>query len=282
MPKQKTLADLYVRGKELILDEDDGTGKPLAVWIQKLNPVETSQAARKADAARARLLTIRRNRESEECLAVYSDILALTRDEQIDTLVGTERIKKLPMVEEELATKDEWAENGYLQGLRDSWREGLGDAYGAGEDHPEYAEALRVHDELTRFLDAVVKDTEKTLEDHRDALSSMTDQELEDAVAELHFRILGDRAWLEEFYRAEIWLGVRRADNHRERLFQERSEVDELQIEVIDLLKAAFREITVDPVEGKDSAGIPPSSEPSEAPATAEADLSSGQLVATA
>ena len=280
MPKQKTLADLYVRGNDLTLDDGQNQVK---VWVQKLNPVETSQAARKADAARARVLTVRRDRQSEECMAVYSDILALTRDEQIEYLVNAERSIMMPKVEEELATTEEWAKDGYLQGLRDAWREGLAEVFvDNDEEHADWTEAQRVHDELVRFLDLVVKETNRNLEDHQEALGTMSSQELEDAVAELHFRNIGDRTWLEEFYRCEIWLGVRSADDHHERIFDKRAEVDELQLELLDQLKDSFRAITVDPVEGKDSAGNPPSSESSEAPVTPDPDPSSGQPAAAA
>jgi hypothetical protein len=271
MPRKRSLADLYVVGKELTFD--DGHGQ-VSVWIQKMNPVEASTAMRRSDAARARKMSGRRDSQSEDYLAVQGQIETLDRDEQVDLLCAIERLDLLAKIEEELSLKDEWAKDNYLQGLRDAWREGVNETF---IDDPDDKEAARVHSELNRFLDQVNMAVDERVDDHRLALTTMTDDEVIHTVTEHFYKQLGDAAWLDEFQRCQIWLGTRDPDDHKVKLFSTRQDVDEIQLPLFEKLREACQSLIVEPAEGKDSAGIPPSSDSSESLDKPETGDSSGQ-----
>lgn len=259
MTKQKSLADLYVRGRELTIEDGDGEA---TVWIQKLNPIEHSQATRKADAARARVLSVKFDKECEEYLALLNDVLEADPEVLIDILAAEEEARLLPITEAKIADEEKWKEDSYLQGLRDAWREGVKDAY---ELDPEDVEAKRVHDEIERFVNEVKEEVAQGVESVRMSLRQTTHKELVELSMNQRIKAAADMAWVNEYYRSEIAIGTRHPDDHKKRIFSTREDVDVLQLEAYVPLASAFRNLTVDPVEGKDSAGSPPSSDSSEA-----------------
>lgn len=259
MTKQKSLADLYVRGKELTIEDGDGEA---TVWVQKLNPVEHSLATRKADAARAKVLSIKFDKECEEYLALLNDVLEADPEVLIEILVAAEEARILPVTEAKTADEERWKTDSYLQGLRDSWRDGVKDAY---ELDPDDVESKRIHDELERFVGEVKDAVAESLDSLRVSLHQTTHKELVEMSMDHRIKAAADMAWVNEYYRSEIAIGTRYQDDHKKRMFPTREDVDVLQLEAYVPLATAFRNLTVDPVEGKDSAGSPPSSDSSEA-----------------
>lgn len=272
MTKQRTLADLYVRGTDLAFD--DGSNDPLVVWVQKLNPVEHSLAVRKADAARARTLTIKFDTECEEYQALLNDILGAERGTLIEILSAAEEARILPVREANMADDDKWKEDNYLQGLRDAWRDSAMDAF---IKDPEDAEAKRIHDELERFVKTVHDDVAGEIESYRHSLATMSEKELVTMSMEHRIKAAADMAWVNEYYRSEIAFGTRDVMNHKQKYFAGRDDIDELQILTYSQLAQAFRDLTVEPVEGKDLAGSPPSSDSSEPSDKEVTEPSSGQ-----
>ena len=167
MPKTRSLADLFVRGVEFTID--DGKG-PRQVWLQKLNPLERGLIIRKADAARARTIAGQHDHESEIYLSALGDLAPYELEAKIDMLVQAERRRILPMIEEEFATKEEWLNEDYLQGLQDAWKGGVQKTF---IDDPEDVEAKRVDRELRRYLDQVATALDARLADHRLSLETM-------------------------------------------------------------------------------------------------------------
>ncbi len=269
---KRSLLDLYVRGKTIEID--DGSGEPFRVWVQKLNPAEHSTSCRAADAARARILSIKNAPDSEEYLSIKSAILVADRQTMIDILSSIERGRIQPLVDAEKASEDEWKESNYLQGLRDAWNDGINEKYVDDSDDPE---VQRVFSELERFLASVDEEVDSRIEQFEEGLNAMTDYELQEQLMDHNIRTRSDMEWMNEYYRQELFRGARDPENKKERLLSSRADVDELQADTFAAIHQALRELTVEPVEGKDSAATPPSSASSEPSEPEEADTSSGQ-----
>lgn len=272
MVKQRRLADLYVIGKEYTVD--DGRGG-ITVWLQKMNLTEMELTRRKADAARARVLALRSQPDSDTYLAAAGDAFEST---DVEYLVGQlllpEAAKRRQVRESEVAFADEWSKDNYLQGLRDAWLDHLSDTFVTDPNDPE---ANRVFDELKRYQAAVDSRMEADLVDEREELMSLEVEELQRRLAEENLKNAADMAWMAEFQRCTVWYGVRTLEK-RTRYFDARSDVDELQKETFLELERALQALAVDPLEGKDSAETPSSSASSEALGEVETALPSGPV----
>ena len=69
---KRRLADLYVRGKDL--EVDDGAGDPVSVRLQKLNEIDREAVIRRANAAKARFLIEADNEESDLFQSMYGQV----------------------------------------------------------------------------------------------------------------------------------------------------------------------------------------------------------------
>lgn len=264
MPKRRRLSDLYVVGKEVTFTDPDGS---LSVWVQKLNQVEHETAYRTANAKRARTFAAYADNQSDEHQGLWSEIEEMALEDIIELLAQSQMASKRPALEAEIEAEEEWSKDNYLQGLQDAWDGGLSDAF---SKNPEDPDAKRVFAELQRFMEAVDERVSGETERIRKDLKGQAEPELKKQMFQSNVRLQADLAWLQEFRRCEIWLSVRESDNHRERYFESRAEVDDLTKEVLDGLGAAYREISVDVVEGKASEETPSSSTPSESADKAE------------
>lgn len=274
MGAKRTLRDLYVVGKELVLDDGGGS---VEVWIQKLNPVDHRYSVTKADASRARLLAVRSTPDSDDYMALLNGVLDFDKAQLIDLLTAVESVRISPHKRAQIAAEKEWATENYFDGLEEIWDSEMKDRF---IDDPEDTEAKRVKDELDRFIVAVADAVTEELETYRDGLGSMGYQELSDLGVDYEVRTAADMAWIQTYYRWEVYFGVRDPANHRVRYFADAKEIDELSGDLVGILSTAFRELTVDPTEGKELAASPPSSALSAPSATAETPASSGPKAA--
>jgi len=275
MAKRK-LSDLYVRGTELTLDDGDGA---VTVWLQKLNPIDHREAIRKSDASRAKFITICRDLESEEYNQILNAVVGQERELMLAYLIAIERLHLGPLKRSEVADEAEWKDENYLDGLQDVWAEELAGKYA---ENPEDAEAKRVRAELDRYNDAVDKELDSALTTHREWLDSDTDEELQNKVIAHQVKNVAEAAWVDTYYRWEIFFATREATDHKKRYFESIAEVNELAANVFDEINEAIRALTVDPSEGKDLAGIPPSSASSESAEPQDSAPDSGQQDAAA
>lgn len=277
--KLRRLADLYVTGVPLTVK--DPQGNEVDVWLQKPNPVDHESCIRRANAARARLLLRRDDEESEDWQSAYSEAADFGDREAMITYVISPRLaEKQQSIQAELALEDEWAKDGYLQGIYDAW-EGDSEAEGfkaAYARDPEDPEALRVLNEMRRFDQAIADQLEPEIVTLRRDYEGMSDAELLRRVTNRVLETKADRAWLRELNYSELFYAVREPDDHTTRHFQKRAELDVAAPEVIGQLLTAYRTLVVDPAEGKDSAATDDSSPSSAPPATEATEPSSGPL----
>lgn len=273
---QRRLTDLFVIGRELTLD--DGAGEPVVVWLQKLNLIDQTDASRRGDSARARVLSLRSDKESEGYQSVIAESYDAASDKAalVEFLSADEQTRVQPQAEAKTADADEWKKDSYLQGLRDAWTGGLSDVWATEPT----AEATRVKAELDRFLGQVAELVGDDMGFVHERFSNMSEAELRDLVAGKLLELNGTRAWLEEFYRTQIYYGVRDVENHRQVYFLDRTEVDQLSAGTYRRLREAYESLEVDIMEGKDSAVAPPSSDSSAPPADSATVDSSGLVAA--
>jgi hypothetical protein len=267
MVKKRRLTDLYVVGKEIVLD--DGRGDPITVWLQKLNPIEHETAMRRAAGVRARVSA---GKDQAEVEMAEDEAAQLGREGWIEYLISDTLSRKLQAIEAEVAAEEEWSEDGYLQGLKDVWEASMKKLY---EDEPEAPEAIAVKERLQEFQDAL----EKRIEGERDSLrkdyESKSDEDLLRRASDKLMATRADLAWLTEFRKCEVWLATREPENHREKYFTSREELDDLSHEAIVRLMTEYSDLNLDPNEGKDLGETQTSSPSSETPERPEAETSS-------
>ena len=91
MPKTRSLKDLYVVGKEVVLTDGEGG---VTVWLQKLNPVDHDTALRKANARRGATLAMSRLPEdSEEREAYMNQLFDIAKDQEDTITIIVQEIK---------------------------------------------------------------------------------------------------------------------------------------------------------------------------------------------
>lgn len=260
MPTKRKLADLYVRGKNVTLD--DGVGEPVTVWLQKLSPVDMEKVVRRANAYRARLMLDSRDENSEAFLSARSEIESLTRDELLDLVAESDVGTRALAIEAEIESDERWSKDGYIQGLQDAWNDGMRDRY---DTDPEDPEAKSVFDALTGYTDFV---TEKLVNEkarvRTELAETRSDEQLRKKVAETAVMSRVDLQWMAEFRRGQIWLSVRESEKDRSYYFTTREEVDDLAQDTLVQLIKAYTDLEVDVIEGKGSEVTPPSSLSSE------------------
>lgn len=269
--KKRRLSDLYRRGKELTLDDGDGG---VTVYLQKLNPLESETIVRKANAARTAFMLARKDETSEEYLAAYGDLDTLEQTALLDFVVTDELAQYSLRIEAELAEAEgsEWAKDDYLQSLYDAWEGGLEEDAQSEDPSPE---ALRVQSELERFQSQVQTRIEAEGERIRGELEKKDESSLRILMRERMDKMQGDLQWILEYRKWEVYFGTRDPENHAELYFEDKEEVDALELSVIQKLVEAFAELNVEVDQGKDSEATATSSSPSSSPETPETTSSS-------
>lgn len=273
MATKRRLEDLYIIGKEVTFD--DGAGDAVTVWLQKLNPVELSTALRRANAARSRVLTIKNHPESEDYQAYWLEALDFdTETGLVEYLAAEDSVRIQERVEAELGSQDEWAKDGYLQGLRDLWEDGLAEKHAMSPDE----ESERVLAELTRFLTTANELAAPDMAEIRAELANLGTEDLRAQVFEKVLSYHGNSLWLEEFHRCELWKGVRDPKD-KSYYFEKREDLNGLSASVLNRLTSEYASLSVDVVEGKGSEETPSSSNSSAAADGAATGASSGLVV---
>lgn len=246
MIKNNKLIDLFVRGQELKIVDPEREVE-VDVWLQKLNPTQHEAIVRRANAARAKMLAMKNDPDSDEYQSTYGEVLDMEKEDMINLIIAEEMGNKINAIESEISERDEWANDNYLQGLRDAWQEELSDKYFRDKDE----EAAKVYEELKRFTEQVAKEAEAErqsliadhLERNLEAVARDATKAKIDAMANIE--------WLKVFRKGQLVYGVRDAKNHSEQLLDWQA-VDLLQEEVFNQLSEGYRMLSVDPIEGKD------------------------------
>lgn len=279
--KKCRLADLYVTGVPCVLKNEKGT-KAAEVWVQKPGQVEHDASLRRANAARARVLMFRNDPDSEDWQAAYSEVVDFgDRDQIIDYIISKKAAERRQTVQARIAAEEPWSEDDYLQGIYDAW-EGDGEDLGLKAVYardPEDPEALRIFNEMKKFRDAVDEQLNPEIDLLRQEQGGLTDEEVRRRATDRLLESKADQVWLRELNRSELFYAVREPEDHSERYFSSRAELELIDPRIIGQLADAYRDLVVDPDEGKDSAGTGDSSASSEPPETEATEPSSGLAI---
>jgi hypothetical protein len=245
----RVLSDLYVRGKEILID--DGAGDPIKIWVQKLNPVENERAIRYANIARSRWKSLSSRPDSEEYLEIltYIDDAFPDRESKVRFVISDEVSRARQSAEAEIASEEEWEKDNYLIGLVDAWENELKEMF---IKEPEDAEAIRVHDELDRYSKLVEQAVETFEKSLMREYESMDEASLHEKAIERWIQSQAEYRWFMEFRKCQLWLSVRDPDHHEKLLLEDRHDVDSLAQEVVDRLTAEYESVIVPISVGKD------------------------------
>lgn len=282
--KRRRLGDLYVRGKELKID--DGQGDPVVVWLQKLNGIDREACMRRSLAAKARFLRESEDDQGELYQSIYGQVRTMgDRDGLVRLIVAEDLAKFRPRAEAELALdEDGWGKDGYLQGLVDAW---LGDDHNQGlaavkAEDADDPEVVRVDGELRRFdaeVEVRVEAEERRLtKDWVDA----SDEEIWKRVTTTLLRSRADSTFAREYDRQQLFYCVRDPDEHGKRYFGMVVELDDLDESIYTELLSNYQALMVDSVEGKGSRASRPSSNSSGPSSVEEVQRDSGPQAANA
>lgn len=281
--KRRRLSDLYVRGKEVSID--DGTDDAVTIWLQKLNGIDRESCLRRSHAAKARYVTESEDQEGDLFQAVYSQVRAMGRDDLVALIIAEDLAKYRQRVEAEKAADEEtWGKDNYLQGLVDAW---IGDENDDGlaavmAQEPEDPEVKRVNEELERFEEEVLSlvraENERLIKDWGDAPEDTVWKRA--AVRLLELR--STDAFGREFERQQLFYSVRDPEDHAKRYFGTLTELDDLDDVVRKQLVNEYNDLMVSPIEGKDLRASQPSSNSSDPSPAEEASVDSGPQAVTA
>lgn len=280
---------------------------PITVWVAKLSDIEMTTAMKKAAQAQAVMTAARKDHASEDWLAIHQEMANMERDVWIGILADHELIDRRQVIEARIAGEtilneegdeepNEWAKDGYLEGLRDAWLGGLNAAHAVDVADPE---AVRVLSEIERFNKLVDDEYDYERQVEVNIFESLHDDVLLEKVADLMIESEGQSAWADEYKMRCIFLSARQCDGpdpdrpgkclcrgagrkHTNFLFDSYEEVMVTDARIRATLFALYNAVMVDVREGKGSRGTAVSSELSKSPAAEETSASSGQTVATA
>jgi hypothetical protein len=272
---KRRLTDLWVVGRELTLD--DGGGDPITVWLQKMNAIEAAEATRRSDAARAKLLASKRDDEAawHSVVATVTEYVGGEKSRAVDFLLLEKRNEVQRTVEARFANEEEWSKDNYLQGLYDAWSEGLEKRWLAdGEDDPE---AANCKVQLDRFAGLVNEEVDNEIDLLRQAWTEESMSELQERMAEKLLDMDAGQAWMSELFACQIFYGIREPDDHKQRYFTSREEVNDLAPRTFEVLRQAYVDLEVDVAEGKGLPAPTSSSPSSEEQNGAVTEPSSGQ-----
>ena len=255
--QRRRLTDLYSRGKEVEID--DGSGDPIRLWIRKMTPADAELAYLKASAKRASFLAMgKEDPPSDAYVALRGEIDRFTKENLVLWATANEMLKEEAKIAAQIADKDEWKKEGYLNSLQERAADpGFQQKI---EEFPEEEEVVRVQGELTRFTTQVEKEVERIRKRTEREMGDLSEDELAEKVLATMLESQADAAWLSEFSKCQIWRCTFDGDKRNERCFQTREEVDELQAEAVRLIAEQIEELHVADMEGKESQQTPDSS----------------------
>ena len=282
--KRRRLADLYVKGREIGLD--DGSGEPVIVWLQKLNGVDRETCLRRANAAKAKFMIEADSEDSEIFQAMYAEVRDMQdREGLIGVVVAEDVTRHRQRIEAQRAADEEtWGKDNYLQGLVDAW---IGDDDSPGlaatqAEDPDDPEVTRVLAEIERFETEVTTETKSYTSVLFKDWEEVKDEDLWRKASHRLLELKGTEIFNREFDKQQIFHCVREPDNHGQRYFGSVKEIDDLDETIFTKLITHYSNLVVDLVEGKDSRASQPSSTSSDPSPAEEAQPDSGLQVANA
>lgn len=267
------ITDLFLEGKEMDFGVD-ADGKPIVVWVNKLNSFEDEEARRDGSAARSlRMLNL--NDENPEVQEARQELSELTREELVQIIAAQNFDEDYLLAVDDVESNEEWKEK--LEAMRMTLL--LADS-DVAEDDPRHEQASKLN---TEYLMAITDAASKRQAERQ---AECQTKDLDD-LADMFIKNWKTRTGLGEFFAeqrvTQLFYALRDCQAMSEgegkwdhsrckhtRLLTERNQVRSLPEEVLERGVAMLSEITVDRRTAGNSDVPMSSSESSERPSSAE------------
>lgn len=259
VPKKRRLTDLYKVGKTVKFNDDGDDSEAVEVYLAKVNDLEQKKCVERASAERAKFLLLERDKNHPDRAQYLDQLDSLgflkEKDALIGIIIGQKMSEEEASIEARLAHDEEsWGKNNLLDSLREAWDGGMSEEIrkeGEGGDEAS-ADAKRIYEELKRFDAEVQAEVDEIRENMMDAYRQRPQEELITLATDRLIEIEGSNAWVEEFMRWRLFYGVRDPENHSERYFENRQELDDLEPKIFKRLRDEYESMVIGGAEGKD------------------------------
>lgn len=260
---RRSLKDLFMVGQlETLTDGSD----EVTVYIQKLTTAKIEECYKAANKSKSTVKALIKEYDKKKDLGEevqFSEDLGFyieevdefleTRDDFINYLISKDEDEARQSKEAEIAANDEWSKEGYLEGLQDSWHEGLKEIYlTEDEGSEEYEKAKVVLDELARFQALVEVEMKDVRNELIYDLQDLTDETLREKAYKQYIKDVAEGEFIKTFLMHQVYHAVRDPENRSEYIFSSPEDVYELTPETFAILQNAIQKITVPSTEGKD------------------------------
>lgn len=247
MLAKKTLQDLFVQGA--VHTFDDGTDK-VEIYFKKLNSFESETAFKKANALRAAVLSVKFKEDDDpDKLVFYSEVYELgdSVEDLADLILADSVADVYAKAEQRASEQEEWKKDGRIQGLFDSWRDGLNDEYALEKSE----ESVAVFEQLQEFSEAVKKIAEAELEREKRDLLKKPLKTLQKLLVDKMIDIEANHKWVVEYNKWEVFFSARDIEDHSVKIFPSREFLDEIDDGFFSQLLVAYKSLVIDDVSLK-------------------------------
>ena len=259
IPKRRQLSDLYRIGYmrsfrgPVQLEDDTIEMVDIPIWISKLSQLEERECGNKASHARGALQAITRQPMDHSDWDDYRfkllDYGLTERKDHILFLIESELDEFRTSAREKLSHEKEWSDDDYLISLEDAWNASIYEKYIEDSEDPE---AKRVFEALKKFMDQIDKEIEAEKINLIESFHDDSDEEVLNKVLKKLVESESNVAFVNEFRCWQVYFAMRDIEDHSKRYFGSRDELDYLDDNILNSLKEAFLEISIDSMEGKD------------------------------
>ena len=266
----RRVTDLFVRGKEIYLGDDE-TGTPILVWVSKPNQFERSEARKDGLFGKQKRLMMLAL-DSEECLAVRDEGEQLSDEELVEALLSPKQSELILLARDDVEADENWHDR--LE-LLERWNS-LTQEQGS-EVSPEENE--RFIEISTQYIDAINEAMKVRARDFRQELASEPRDDLIDKYVETYRQNQALAAFQTEAQLTELYFALRDCEaterlgdgwDHSKckhpRLAPSRADVRNLGDVLLDRARSVLIEISVSEREAGNSDAPASSSASSERP----------------
>ena len=290
-PRLSKLTDLFEEGVCVPLKASDGT--EVVVWLNKLSPFESEQAAHEGRIARARIMLAIKEIGTAESDLFRARSEGADKNTLISALLADKDNERTVKVMRELQSDKEWKER--LETLQWSGEQ----LTGKKDDDPEVKVVNKV---LGEYQAEIATRTDYLRGEMRSELVTLPESKVREMHQESYASQQGVAAFLREqaksqtFYSLRVCNATKGSDghwqhnedcDHRQRWLEDRQEVDQLPELLLRQVRAAYEELNMAPDVARFLGGPASSSEsrgPSSKPEGSKEsgpEVTSGELVGT-
>lgn len=266
--KRRRLSELFVDGEEVrfnkngVVGEDNPrTDVDVAIWVQPADPLQREEAVRAGQAARTRTMLAAKDEETDQGLEATGFIADLDREQVMDYIINADSREFRSRAIREVLADEEWSD---FTALQDSMREW--EVQGEPEG-PEWEALLKKDQE---YGIAVRERIQQILDDTRDGLKLLGEEELRKRARKKYIDAQGNQAFMEAYEVNMLFFSCRDDEDHSQLFFEEPKELQRQPEFVQIALANTLATYIQDPGEAKNSRRVAPSSPQSELPSEQE------------